>query len=111
MGAILTATSIPGSTIPDVGFRFADKLVHVVMYGGLGLLLARAVDDPDRMRASLIAIAICVALGAVDEWHQLYIPGRSGAVSDWIADSAGGVLGAGVWAVLSKQRALRRSHV
>jgi VanZ family protein len=34
-------------------------------------------------------------IGAVDEFHQLQTPGRSGGDGlDWLADSAGGFLGA-----------------
>jgi VanZ family protein len=31
--------------------------------------------------------------GASDEWHQSFVPGRYPAVSDWLADAAGIVIG------------------
>ena len=108
MGAILTATSIPGRFIPAVGFRFTDKMVHVGMYGVLGFLLSRAMDDPaktTRVRAMFGAFLFCVAMGATDEWHQLYIQGRSAEVADWAADSTGGFIGAATWMLRSRQRA------
>jgi VanZ family protein len=110
MGAILTATSIPGRYIPISGFRFADKLVHATMYGVLGFLVSRAMDDPasrTRGRALFGAVVFCIALGAADEWHQLYIQGRSADIADWAADSTGGLLGAATWLLLSRQRATR----
>jgi VanZ family protein len=32
-------------------------------------------------------------LGAVDEWHQSFIPGRSMSLPDWVADTAGATVG------------------
>lgn len=110
MGAILTATSIPGRYIPPVQIAFADKVVHATMYGILGFLLSRAMDDPartTRVRAMFGAFLFCVAMGAADEWHQLYIDGRDADVHDWIADSTGGFIGAAIWTLRSRQRAER----
>jgi VanZ family protein len=110
MGAILTATSIPGAYIPAIGPRNTDKVVHLFMYGVLGFLIARALDDPlktRRLRAFLGGFLFCVAMGAADEWHQLYIKGRSAEVADWMADSTGGLVGAATWMARSRQKALR----
>ena len=110
MGAILTATSIPGVFIPVVGFRFADKVVHLVMYGVLGFLMCRAMDNSTgtaRLRAFLGAFLFCVAMGAADEWHQLYIPGRTAEVADWMADSTGGLVGAATWIFRSRHKDAR----
>ncbi len=108
MGAILTATSIPGRFIPVIGPRNTDKVVHLILYGTLSFLIARALDDPakahHRLRAFLSGFLFCVAMGAADEWHQLYIPGRSAEVADWMADSAGGLVGAVAWMLRSRQR-------
>ena len=110
MGAILTATSIPGTFLPEV--LFADKVVHVVMYGVLGFLVTRAMDDPKkttRLRAMLgvRAFLFCVAIGAIDEWHQKYIQGRKAGVADWVSDSAGGLFGAATWVLRSRQKDAR----
>jgi VanZ family protein len=100
LGAILTATSLPNSVLPDVRFRFADKALHFCMYGGLGLLLARAMHNPPRTtrtRVILAAFLLAAAIGGLDEWHQRYIQGRSTEVADWMADSSGGLIGALIW--------------
>ena len=34
-----------------------------------------------------------VGYGALDEWHQSLVPGRDVSVGDWVADSAGVILG------------------
>jgi VanZ family protein len=107
LGAILTATSLPSSVLPDAHVRFADKGVHFFMYGGLGLLLARAMHNPPRttrFRVTLAAFLLVAALGALDEWHQRYIQGRSAEFADWMADSAGGLLGALIWVGATRVR-------
>jgi len=110
MGAILTATSIPGHFLPPPSFRLEDKLAHFFMYGVLGCLLARAMDDPHqttRPRAWMGAILLCITIGATDEWHQKYIQGRSADGADWIAAATGGLIGASIWMFLGRNRAAR----
>lgn len=110
MGAILIATSLPGSFVPNTGLRFADKAVHFTMYAGLGLLSARAMEDPPRTtrpRVLFAAALLCVAIGALDEWHQTFIQGRSTELADWIADSAGGLIGAATWTLRSRRKVIR----
>jgi len=50
-----------------------------------------------RLWLVLCTLAAC-ALGAADEIHQLYLPGRSAGFDDWLADAFGAVLGAWAWA-------------
>jgi VanZ family protein len=112
LGAILTATSLPSSVLPDAHIRFADKGVHFIMYGGLGLLLARAMHNPPRttrLRVLLAATVLVIAIGALDEWHQQYIQGRSAEGADWMADSIGGLIGALIWIALDRAKAMRTS--
>jgi VanZ family protein len=110
LGAILTATSLPSSILPDAHVRYADKGVHFIMYGGLGLLLARAMHNPPRttrLRVILAAFLLVAAIGGLDEWHQRYIQGRSTELADWMADSVGGLLGALIWVAGDRLKAKR----
>lgn len=92
---ILALTSIPGSSVPDVGVQSADKLVHIVLYAILGALATRAMWGEARPFIVLaIAAAGASVFGAFDELHQSIIPGRSADVIDWVADSIGGLTGA-----------------
>ena len=80
------------------------------MYGGLGLLIARGMHDPPRTTRARVLVAaflLVVAIGAMDEWHQTYIKGRSTELADWIADSAGGLVGASIWTLRTWKKALR----
>ena len=90
---ILTGTSAPRVPGPDVvGF---DKVSHLGAYGMLGLLLMRAFRFGKRwpaLRAVGYTLAIGGVYGALDEWHQSFIPGRTMDAFDFAADFAGLVL-------------------
>jgi VanZ family protein len=101
---ILILTSIPGSHIPALPFRNFDKFVHLAIYGVLGWLSARAWSNGSRITvAALAAVAFISCFGALDEWHQQFIPQRSMDLRDWAADSAGAALGA-MLALASERR-------
>jgi VanZ family protein len=40
-----------------------------------------------------VTIVITLFYGAIDELHQIFIPGRSADIRDWLADSTGVILG------------------
>ena len=89
---ILLLTSIP---VPDrVYVPGGDKTAHVLMYGILGLLAARSALRagwaPARLALLLLGIA---AFAAIDEAHQMLIPGRFADRLDWYADIIGATLG------------------
>jgi VanZ family protein len=102
-GVIFGLSSIPGTAIPDVPWRFTDKLVHTALYGTLGLLVGRALAATTarpRPVLVLLACAITTAYGITDELHQLFTPHRSCDFYDGVADAVGGLLGGLVAAVL-----------
>lgn len=69
-----------------------DKAQHFLAYTGLGLLTCRASrlrPLVSRMWVNTQAFGIVALYGVVDEIHQIYVPGRSADVDDWVADAAG----------------------
>lgn len=78
---------------PPATFLNSDKLAHLVEYGGLGLLFARALRATLPARSwlftSMLALWIGLGIGAADEYFQSFVPGRDSTVFDWIADGAG----------------------
>ena len=78
---------------PPVSFANSDKLGHMLEYGGLGLLLARALRTvfPSRswLFTTMLALALGLCIGAGDELFQSLIPGRDSTVFDWLADGIG----------------------
>ena len=73
----------------------ADKLVHFGFYGVMGFLfvLWRREIGTGAVAAVVWAAIFAALLGAVDEVHQQWIPGRSMEFPDWVADFAGGTAG------------------
>ena len=90
----LTLTSIPH---PEFGSSFpaADKIAHFGFYGVAGFLfvLWRRETGAGAAAAVIWAAIFAALLGAVDEVHQQWIPGRSMELLDWVADVAGGTAG------------------
>lgn len=74
----------------------AVDMVHVVMFAGVGVLLALAFPAV-RLGRLLVAIAV---LAGVSEFAQLWVPGRTAsvgeAVLDMLAGAAGLLLAAGL---------------
>lgn len=75
------------------------KAGHIIGYGILCLLYFRAwrVTLPDfRIRWSgkwaALALLMTAFVAALDEWHQSYIPSRTGTVHDVLLDSSAGLL-------------------
>ena len=100
----LTLTSIPN---PQFGptFRGADKVAHFGFYGAAGILfvLWRMESGKGAAVSVLCAVFFAALLGAVDEVHQQWVPGRSMEFFDWVADFAGGSTGAFVAAVAASR--------
>lgn len=73
------------------------KTAHAMEYAVLGFLTAGIFADQKNLRKLRIFIPWLIAAGyaATDEFHQLFVPGRSGQISDVLLDSAGAL--AGVW--------------
>ena len=62
---------------------------HVFYYGGMTLLLAHALGR----RLFWIALLAVPLVGALDEWHQLYVPGRNSSAIDWAVDACAALIG------------------
>jgi len=71
------------------------KTAHLVEFAILALLLARALDRPERtgLWLGVTTVGGCLLWAAVDEVHQSFVPTRVGALQDVILDTAGAGLG------------------
>ena len=68
------------------------KTAHASEYALLGMLLFGAMTGTRRRRMCYAWLATaCYA--ATDEFHQLFVPGRSGQFTDVCIDSGGAVVG------------------
>lgn len=95
-------------------FPGADKIAHGLEYGILSAMVAVGIRrSNERVRPSVqfgVPWAAAVLYGMTDEIHQWFVPGRSCAFSDWIADAAGAGLACWllcyrIWGVQSAARA------
>ena len=106
-GVMLLITSIPGYAIPRQLTPY-DKIAHFTLYGLFAVLLTRdMVQVTGLWRATLLAIATAVAFGAVDEWHQRFIPLRRSDLADLRADAVGAAGGAFLFALYLRDRRAR----
>lgn len=72
------------------------KTAHAGEYAVLGMLMLGTVSlfrVWENRRKEIAAWVLTVIYAATDEFHQLFVPGRSGQVSDVLLDSAGAAVG------------------
>jgi VanZ family protein len=109
MAGVTWLSSKPSSFFPKEDIPNLDKIVHGVLYttGAFFAAGSMLVSFAWRKRVIFaITIVAISAFGALDEYHQLSTPGRSGGdVGDWTADTLGAVLG--VLCVMGALRFLR----
>ncbi|MBM4088883.1 MAG: hypothetical protein FJ276_05545 [Planctomycetes bacterium] len=96
--AVYGAALFLGTHLPNFATgpaRYNDKAAHFLGYFILAFLAAWAWSMRRRLttRAMLLMAAAISAYGAVDEWTQRFVPGRSADVRDWLADTLGTVAG------------------
>jgi len=94
---IFALSSIPGFSSDDVklpaGF---DKIVHFIEYAIFAMLYYRGLSYGGvRIRWSIVIIVVTsgIAVAALDEMYQSYIPRRDSSFYDLVMDSAGVIAG------------------
>ncbi len=107
-GALIFSLS-SASDLPNLPKGFSDKAAHLLLYSGLGFLLARALAGGLRRRVPAwvppLVVLLAVAYGVSDEVHQFFVPRRHFDLLDLTADAIGAGLGAGLlwlWGIIAK---------
>jgi VanZ family protein len=92
--------------LPEVGLVPTDKLLHTCVFGGLALLIVRAVrfampglSLPKQLLAGAFGASL---LGALLELCQAFVPYRSADPWDWVGDTLGATLATAVWFACSR---------
>ncbi|WP_340817897.1 VanZ family protein [Methanolobus sp. WCC4] len=81
-----------------LGYSFLqrDKIAHIFIYFGFGLLLNLTFRNSERSLfqkyAAIFAIITGVLYGITDEMHQSFVPGRVASTADLFADGIGVIL-------------------
>ena len=87
---IFFMSSLPGYELPEMPFLNGDKLVHGLEFGLFGMLLFRAFRFPPLCQSPFrLALAVGIPFAASDEIHQLFVPGRSCDIFDFLVDCLG----------------------
>jgi VanZ family protein len=98
---VFVAGSVPMPDLGDMPGLPWDKLAHFAIFGGMLLLVMRAnayllpLWAPSRRL--MVGAATASALGGLLELHQAALPARSAELLDWVADTLGVALAAGLW--------------
>jgi len=97
--AAWSATIFLLSSLPPVlpsqqqpGWMPTDKAAHLAAYALLSGLVLYALRRGHRLpllRCTVIAVLLATGYGALDEWHQSFVPSRCASVADWAADAIG----------------------
>ncbi len=85
-------SSIEYIKLPEMNIDFGDKLLHFLAFAiyGLSLQIAIVPACKSQNRLQKILILISGAIFAMsDEIHQMFVPGRSADILDWIVDVGG----------------------
>lgn len=79
-----------------------DKFLHGITFAVLtcGIGLASGLQGS---RGLIIAIVGALLIGVLDEWHQIYLPGRHPSWNDLLADAIGGFIGVALLILWRKQ--------
>jgi VanZ family protein len=95
---VFVGSSIPRLPGNPFGLpQWSDKVAHFLEYLVLAFLFYRGVHggrSRARFPAWFVVLATGLVIASIDEYHQLYIPGRDANIWDWTADMAGIVTGA-----------------
>ena len=83
----------------EVWHFYIRKSGHVIGYGTLSILLFRAwratlpamSDVKWTQRWAIIAVLGTTLVASLDEWHQSFIPTRTGTVRDVVLDTCAGI--------------------
>ena len=79
----------------DKAKLFVRKCAHFTEYFILALLIINVLKDYKDINYKylLLTIVMCMLYAASDEWHQTFVYGRVGCVTDVLIDTCGSILG------------------
>lgn len=97
---------------PGFPLCWLANFFHFPLFGGLAWTLAQAsVRSPEEKRGVRAAgvVLLVVLYGALDEWHQSQVPGRSADPFDVVTDGLGAAAFVLLWRARGSGRGLRRA--
>ena len=103
---IFFVSSIPDLSTPSLGFKITDKMAHFGEFFFLGLLVTHAFSRRKLSPVKVFWISACVSglYGVMDEFPQLFVPGRQTDGFDMLADVLGAVSASGIYVLKLRKR-------
>ncbi len=102
----------------DPGFTLVHTLVrktaHLLLYLALSMSVLNALYRYPLKNCARFGLdmLVCILYAASDEWHQTFISGRSGRVTDVMIDMLGALIGAALFfALCAAVRRIRRRRM
>ncbi|MBI5804843.1 VanZ family protein [candidate division TA06 bacterium] len=94
---MITATSIPNLRTPPE-YPNADLIYHIIVYLVLAVLAARAFAMMGYRHKGLWAVLLVMglSLAAIDEYHEVMVPGRTASFLDFSMNVLGFTAGTGI---------------
>ena len=100
LDAVFSLDIMRNEIIRDMTSFLVRKAAHMSEYAVLAILFGLTIREYKKEPWLLLALAATAAYAAKDEFHQLFVPGRSGQLKDVLIDTAGGALGLGLLALI-----------
>ena len=101
---IIAVSSTPGDDLPQLGM--GDKLLHALAFGGLAVMVCRALSlqNPtwSPRRVAGIGVLAVIVYGGFDEGYQAFVSERRSELSDVMADGIGALLAGWGWSKAAK---------
>ena len=87
------------------------KSAHFSAYLILGILVVNALKSSGIKVNKLfwIALIICMLYSSSDEFHQMFVPGRTALVTDVMIDTTGAIIGIVIYCIITRIVAQRRN--
>jgi len=70
-------------------YRYPDKFAHTILYAGFGFTLNPAMRSIAGKHPGISSLIVGAIYGALDEFHQSFVPHRSVSAMDLLADIFG----------------------
>ncbi|MCL2757585.1 MAG: VanZ family protein [Coriobacteriia bacterium] len=108
---IFGLSAIPGSGFPSHP-EALNVIAHFCLYAAFAVLLTWALSSSklSLWKVALIALAIASLYGASDEFHQVFVPGRTPDIMDWMTDTIGAFVGTCVVLFIISAQKVSRSR-
>lgn len=88
--------------VDTFGF-FIRKLAHFSEYFILYILTYECFKEYNCPKLIVVSVLFCVLFASFDEFHQLFVDGRCGQLSDVIIDSSGSIVSCFLWRLVKKK--------